>query len=65
MASFSNPPPPAVIKLQPVMNERVSPRSYEFANFELASDGTPLRHPDRPRARYRPFAAFRHFRELL
>lgn len=65
MASFSNPPRPAVIKLQPVMNERVSPRSYEFANFELASDGTPLRHPDRPRARYRPFAAFRHFRELL
>ena len=47
---LSNLPRPAVIKLQPVMNERVSPRSYEFANFELASDGTPLRHPDRPRA---------------
>ena len=32
---------------------------------ECARDGTPLRHPERPRPRYRPLAALGHFRELL
>ena len=34
-------------------------------DLETAFDGTPLRHPTRPRSRYRPLAAVRHFRELL
>ena len=33
--------------------------------IETAQDGTPLRHPDRPKPSYRPFAALRGFRELL
>ena len=38
-----------------------------IASIDLvaARDGTPLRHPRRPKARYRPLTAFRHFRELL
>ncbi|AXK43568.1 MULTISPECIES: Coq4 family protein [Erythrobacter] len=36
-----------------------------IADLETARDGTPLRHPHRPRARYRPLTALRHFRELL
>ena len=32
---------------------------------EVARDGTPLRHPDRPMPRYRPLRAIRSFRELL
>ena len=36
-----------------------------IADLETARDGTPLRHPRRPRARYRPLTAIRHFRELL
>lgn len=35
------------------------------SGIECARDGTPLRHPDRPKPRYRPLAAFGHFRELL
>ena len=33
--------------------------------IEAASDGTPLRHPDRPQPKYRPLKAIGHFRELL
>ena len=36
-----------------------------IADLETARDGTPLRHPHRPRTRYRPLTALRHFRELL
>ncbi|MFA6219867.1 MAG: Coq4 family protein [Erythrobacter sp.] len=36
-----------------------------FTGIQAANDGTPLRHPDRPRPRYRPLTALRHFRELL
>ena len=32
---------------------------------EVARDGTPLRHPDRPTPKYRPLRAIRGFRELL
>ena len=43
------------------MNEQ----STFTAAMDAASDGTPLRHPDRPPPRYRPLAAIRSFRELL
>ena len=43
------------------MNEQ----STFTAAMDAASDGTPLRHPDRPQPRYRPLAAIRSFRELL
>ena len=43
------------------MNEHIS----FTAAMDAASDGTPLRHPDRPRPKYRPLAAIRGFRELL
>lgn len=36
-----------------------------LADPDTARDGTPLWHPRRPKARYRPLTAFRHFRELL
>lgn len=36
-----------------------------FTGIEAAKDGTPLRHPDRPRPKYRPLAALNHFRILL
>jgi ubiquinone biosynthesis protein COQ4 len=39
--------------------------AFAIADLETARDGTPLRHPRRPRAKYRPLTAFRHFRELL
>lgn len=47
------------------MNHRMSSNAYPMADFETARDGTPLRHPRRPKARYRPLAALKHFRELL
>lgn len=34
-------------------------------DLETALDGTPLRDPCRPKARYRPLVALGHFRELL
>ncbi len=43
------------------MNEHIS----FTAARDAASDGTPLRHPDRPQPKYRPLAAIRGFRELL
>lgn len=36
-----------------------------YTTIPAARDGTPLRHPRRPRPQYRPLAALRHFRELL
>ena len=32
---------------------------------KVAGDGTPLIHPSRPRRRYAPVKALKHFRELL
>lgn len=43
----------------------MSPHDHDLAVLDAARDGTPLRHPSRPRPRYRPLAALRHFRELL
>lgn len=40
-------------------------QDLSIAGIEVARDGTPLRHPDRPKPKYRPLAALRHFRELL
>ncbi|MBX7502605.1 hypothetical protein K3181_14280 [Qipengyuania sp. YG27] len=36
-----------------------------LSGSDTARDGTPLRHPRRPKARYRPLTALKHFRELL
>lgn len=47
------------------MNTRMASSVSSIADFETARDGTPLRHPRRPKARYRPLAALKHFRELL
>ncbi len=47
------------------MNKQMNASASAIADFETARDGTPLRHPRRPRARYRPLTAIRHFRELL
>ena len=47
------------------MNDQISLGAFTSVDFESARDGTPLRDPRRPRPRYRPFAAFGHFRELL
>ena len=47
------------------MNKQMNASASAIADFETARDGTPLRHPHRPRARYRPLTALRHFRELL
>ena len=43
------------------MNEQ----STITAAMDAASDGTPLRHPDRPQPKYRPLTALKGFRELL
>jgi ubiquinone biosynthesis protein COQ4 len=43
----------------------MSSNAFASVDLETARDGKPLRHPDRPKARYRPLAAIRHFRELL
>ncbi|WP_417321683.1 Coq4 family protein [Erythrobacter aureus] len=47
------------------MDNQMNVSSSIIADLETARDGTPLRHPHRPRARYRPLTALRHFRELL
>ena len=47
------------------MNDQISLVAFTSVDFESARDGTPLRDPRRPRPRYRPFAAFGHFSELL
>ncbi|MEX0341067.1 MAG: Coq4 family protein [Erythrobacter sp.] len=47
------------------MDKHMTSSAFNIADLESARDGTPLRHPRRPRARYRPLAALRHFRELL
>ena len=47
------------------MNQRMTSSAQPIADLETARDGTPLRHPRRPRARYRPLTALKHFRELL
>ncbi|MBX7481388.1 hypothetical protein K3174_02500 [Qipengyuania sp. 6D47A] len=39
--------------------------AFASVDLETARDGTPLRHPHRPKTRYRPLAALRHFHELL
>jgi ubiquinone biosynthesis protein COQ4 len=39
--------------------------AFNSADLDAARDGTPLRHPRRPKARYRPFTAVKHFRRLL
>ncbi|QYJ05952.1 Coq4 family protein [Qipengyuania flava] len=39
--------------------------AFAMPDLETARDGTPLSHPRRPKTRYRPLAAIRHFRELL
>ncbi len=47
------------------MNKPMTSSAFDIADFETARDGTPLRHPRRPKARYRPVTALKHFRELL
>ena len=47
------------------MDKQMNGSASTIADLETARDGTPLRHPGRPRARYRPLTAIRHFRELL
>ncbi len=43
----------------------MSHQDYAPAGTDTARDGTPLRHPARPKPSYRPLAALGHFRELL
>jgi len=43
----------------------MKPQTQFDPSIECARDGTPLRHPDRPRPRYRPLRALRLFRELI
>ena len=47
------------------MTKPLSQTAFANVDLETARDGTPLRHPRRPKARYRPLTAFKHFRELL
>ena len=47
------------------MTKPMSQTAFANVDLETARDGTPLRHPRRPKARYRPLTALRHFRELL
>ena len=47
------------------MTKPMSQTAFANVDLETARDGTPLRHPSRPKARYRPLTALRHFRELL
>lgn len=47
------------------MNKPTPNSAFAIADLEAARDGTPLRHPRRPKSRYRPLTALKHFRELL
>lgn len=47
------------------MTRPMTSSKHALSGLETARDGTPLRHPRRPKARYRPLTALKHFRELL